>query len=459
MSQALTQALGAMVANPDMDKVPADVLPIIRQGFVDTLACLLSGRQEAVTHAALALAEQRGSAPQSCVLLGSRQLSAMDAAFVNAVSAHALDYDDMALNGHPSVVLVPALLAAGECLDVPDGLLLRAYLVGYEVWAELMLREPDSLHNKGWHPTCVLGTVAAAAAVAHLEGLDAARASHALGIAASMASGLMGNFGSMTKPLHAGWAASHGIEAVRLARLGATASLDVLEGRNGYLAAFSPQGRANCSPWQAAADLRIRYNGLSVKKYPVCYAAHRIIDGVLALRQTHAFQAEQVDHIVATLSDVTARVLHAHAPVTALEAKFSLEFAAAMAACEGAVGLHQVTDAQVQRQDVRDLMARVQAKTVAPGCPVEPGFALHDQVQVILKDGRTLDSGPIRFARGHAQLALSQADLRTKFLGCVPAGDVPAALALLNRLSELGDDPQASLCQELREQRWRVQIA
>jgi 2-methylcitrate dehydratase PrpD len=449
MSAPLTQALGAFVAAPGFDAVPQDVLPTVRNGFIDTLACLLSGRQEPVTRAALALASERSALNQSSVLLGSRKLGAMDAAFVNAVSGHALDYDDMALNGHPSVVLVPALLAAGECTQPSDQLLLRSYLVGYEVWAELMGREPDSLHNKGWHPTSVLGTVAVAAAVAHMEGLSASQASHALGMAASMASGLMGNFGSMTKPLHAGWAASHGIEAVRLARLGVTASGHALEGANGYLAAFSPKGNANRGPWTAPADLRIRHNGLSIKKYPVCYASHRVIDGVLELRRAHGIPASDVLRVVPTLSDINARVLHAHHPQTALEGKFSMEFAAAMALCEGAVGLHQVTDTQVQRDDVQALMQKVHIETVPPGCPVEPGFALHDRVVIELQDGTKLDSGPIRFASGHAQRALSATDIHTKFMGCVASHESGKAQTFLGRLVRLGEDPAASLCHDL----------
>ena len=449
MSVPLTQALGAYVAAPGFDSVAPDVLPLVRNGFIDTLACLLSGRQEPVTLAACELASARGTGVESTVLLGRQKLGAMDAAFINAVSAHALDYDDMALNGHPSVVLVSALLATGQALRASDSQLLRAYLVGYEVWAELMGREPDSLHNKGWHPTSVLGTVGAAAAVAHLEGLPAQKASHALGIAASMASGLMGNFGSMTKPLHAGWAASHGIEAVRLAKLGVTASAHVLEGSNGYLAAFSPQGHANRGPWSPSAELRIRRNGLSIKKYPVCYAAHRVIDGVLALRREHGLVADEVQNITATLSYVTARVLHAHTPQTALEAKFSIEFAAAMAVCEGSVGLHQVTDSQVLREDVQALMRTVNTQTVAPGCPVEPGFALHDRVQIKLKNGRVLDSGPIRFATGHAQQPLPETEIQTKLMGCVAEHERPAAWTLLQRLSSLGANPTASFCTEL----------
>ena len=451
MSQSLTQGLANFVAAPGFNAVPGDILPTIRNGFIDTLACLLSGREETVTLAALRVAGHRGNLPESSVLLGHGRLCAIDAAFVNGVSSHALDYDDMALNGHPSVVLVPALLAAGEACRARDQVLLRAYLVGYEVWAELIGREPDSLHNKGWHPTCVTGTIAVAAAVAHLENLPATQAGHALGIAASLASGLMGNFGSMTKPLHAGWAASHGIEAVRLARAGVTASANILEADTGFLAAFSPRGKVERGSWSPPEDLRFRHNGLSVKKYPVCYAAHRIIDGIIALKQARSFDASQVKAIRPSLSETTARVLHVHQPTTALQAKFSLEFACAMAICEAAVGLPQVTDAQLARADIQALFEKVHIETVPASCPIEPDFAMHDRVRIELNDGSMLDSGPIRFARGHKMLPLSDADIQIKFMGCVRQAEQPAAATLLTRLSALGTLEDGSLCDDLRK--------
>ena len=41
---------------------------------------------------------------------------APEAAWINGTAAHALDYDDVAVRGHPSTVLVPAILAEGEAL-------------------------------------------------------------------------------------------------------------------------------------------------------------------------------------------------------------------------------------------------------------------------------------------------------------------------------------------------------
>ena len=447
---ALTRGLAAFVAAPPFDTAPDDVSPVIRNGFTDTLAALLGGRAEPVTQAALHTVRHRRLDDGATEYVTGLHLDPAAAAFVNGVAAHALDYDDMALNGHPSVVLVPALLAASEPAGASDAALLRAYLVGYEVWAELNAREPDSLHGKGWHPTCVIGTVAAAAAVAHLRGLDAASAGHALGIAASLAGGLMGNFGSMTKPLHAGWAAAHGIEAVQLAEAGVTASADILESPTGFLAAFSPAGRADRGPLVPGGTLQIRSNGLSVKKYPVCYASHRVIDGVIDLRQQHGLRAADIARITATISDVNARVLHSHAPQDALQAKFSLEFACAMALLEGAVGLPEVTDAQVHRADLQTLMTRVAVATVPPGCPVEPSFALNDQIVITLHDGTRFDSGPIRFARGHALLPLSGADLASKFMGCVAPPEHQAAGALLKALQAMGSHSGSGLRDALR---------
>lgn len=450
-SKPLTRGLAEWVTQPPFHQVPEDIQALLRTAFVDTVACMFSGENEPVTQMVLKLVQTRGSLPQVRLLTGQARLSVSDAAFVSAVSAHALDYDDMALNGHPSVVLVPALLAMGEHLGVSDEQLLKSYLVGYEVWAELVGREPDSLHSKGWHPTSVMGTVAVAAAIAHLMGLNAEQSAHALGIASSMSSGLMGNFGSMTKPLHAGWAAEHGVQAAQLASFGVTASADILESKVGLLAALSPKGNADRSEWTPAQSLRIRHNGLSIKKYPVCYAAHRVIDAMLDLKREHGFRASDIRSITPTLSSVTASVLHAHRPQTGLQAKFSIEFACAMAAADGLFGLPQVTDDQVQRTDIQALMERVRAHTVEAGCPIEPGFALHDAVSVELIDGSQLDSGPVRFARGHAKLPLPADDIAAKWQGCL-AHRSHAQPELLDRLQQLGGSSGIALSHWLRAQ-------
>jgi aconitate decarboxylase len=412
----------------------------VQSGFADTIATMLAGRDEPVVRIAQQfVAARQSSAAESSLLLGTRNAASADAALVNGAAGHALDFDDVALGGHPSTVLVPAVLAEGERLDVSGADALRAYLVGYEVWAELFLREPDPYHLKGWHPTAVLGTIGAAAAAAHLNRLSEEQCRNAIAIAASMASGLVANFGTMTKPLHAGRAAAAGIDAVRFAAAGLTAAPDAIEHHAGYLAALSPKGRADReSPaGKLGRELRVLEYGLSIKKYPACYATHRVVDGVLDLARANRLRPQDIEEVRARIGVAQASMLRNHSPKTGLEAKFSLEFAVASALVADKVGLNELTDDFVAQPAVRELMAKVRIATDDSACPIEPAFASHDRVQLVLRDGRTLDSGEIRFARGNAMAPLGDAELRAKFLDCTGRAAGVDGAALYARLTDL----------------------
>lgn len=441
----LTQQIADYIAAPGIDRVPEDAAAIIRSGFIDTIGTMIAGREEpAVQLLRAQLAERRSAAAEATVLLGPDRAYSADAALINGTAAHALDYDDVAIGGHPSTVLVPAILAEGERLGVDGAVAIRAYLIGYEVWGELIARDPDPHHRKGWHPTGVFGTVGAAAALAHLHGLDTGRAAHAVALAGSMAGGLVANFGSMTKPFHAGRAAAAAVEAVRLASRGFTASADAMEHHAGFLGALSPAGRADReSPAALGQRLRILDAGLSIKRYPMCYATHRAIDGMLALTARENLRPEDVAEIAVTVGTTQASMLRNHRPATGLEAKFSLEFAIASALVARRVGLAELTDGFVARPEVQAQFDKLRIATVDTQCPVEPIFALTDRVRVRTTSGRELDSGEIRFPHGNAKDPLALPELREKFLDCAGAAPIDAAavfdrLAGLERARQLG---------------------
>jgi 2-methylcitrate dehydratase PrpD len=337
------------------------------------------------------------------------------------------------------VVLVPALLAEGERLGAPGAELAAAYVAGYEIWAELSLRDADPHHGKGWHPTAVFGAVGAAAAAARLARLDAARTQNAIGIAASMAAGLVANFGSMTKPFQAGRAAQSGVTAARLAAAGITASPDALEHKSGMLAAFSPRGNVRLDGAIAAGrDWHILRLGLNVKRYPVCYCLHRAIDGLLGLKASNGFSVESVKEIQLTIGKLQAEVLRHSRPQTGLDAKFSGEFAAASSVVAGRVGLAELTDDFVRSAPIQSLLPKVRISTVDASDPDEPLFAPSDSVKVTLADGRSLESGPVRYARGHAKNPIGLEELRDKFDDCVGAAlDRTRSAALFERLAGL----------------------
>lgn len=434
----LTAALARFASAPSFAVVPDDVSTIIRNGFIDASATMIAGAPEPVVNIVRQyLGERIAAHGEAAVLFGTGRAMAADAALINGTAAHALDYDDVALGGHPSTVLVPALLAEGEALGASGMQLMQAYLVGYEVWAELIGRDADPHHVKGWHPTAVFGTVAAAAAVACLRHLDFEQARNAIALAGSMAGGLVANFGTMTKPFHAGRAASAGIEAAHLAILGMTAAPDAMEHHAGFLRALSPHGRVDCDrpAGRLGLDLRIRDAGLNIKKYPVCYAVHRVIDGVLDLVKGENLDAAQVDSVHASIGKTQASMLRNHAPASALEAKFSLEFAVASSLVGRGVGRSQLTDDFVRRPDVQEAMRKVSASTLGTACPIEPFLALTDRVVIKLKNGRELDTGEIRFARGSAKLPLSATELQRKFMDC--ASERSDAQSIYDRLASL----------------------
>jgi 2-methylcitrate dehydratase PrpD len=348
-----------------------------------------------------------------------RFASAADAAFVNAVAAHALDFDDTGLDGHPSVILAPVVLAEAQRLGLSWRSAVTAYVAGYEVWAELILRDADKHHGKGWHPTAVFGTVAAAAASAWLRKLPPDGASHALGIAASMAGGLVANFGSMTKPLQVGFAARNGIVAAALAERGVTATGDALESPRGFLAALSPAGHVRLDgPCRAGAPWQILQQGLSIKRYPVCYAAHRIVDAALSLRPQLAQRLGDIQEVVAEIGQWQAAMLRSSVPANALDAKFSGEFAIACALARGHVDLRDLTDDRVNEPDVQQLLRKVRVVPLAERDAKEPLFSPADFLTVRLRDGSALNAQPVRRALGHASRPIGEAELREKFAAC-----------------------------------------
>ena len=441
MPDGLTQWLGKFVSGLEFEALPAGALDVVRAGVTDCVATTLAGRKEQVVQILTDVLEPNSDGGATLYFSGARA-SAPTAACINGTAAHALDYDDVALRGHPSAVIVPALLAEGEALSSSGRDLVTAYVAGYETWAELVDRERGKHHDKGWHPTGIFGPLGAAAACARLRALDVEHTTHALGIAASQAGGLMSNFGTMTKPFHAGRAAQSGLMAARLAASGMTSSADALEHPQGFLSAVSPKGDFDASaPGQGERAWQITTQGLSIKKYPICFAAHRAVDAALELRDAHKIAPEQVDGVVVELSVLAAKLLRNARPQTGLAAKFSIQFAMASALIAGRVGLAELTNAFVKRPDVQALMARVTVETNERYDNETPVQSVFDRVDIVLRSGERVVGEPVHRPLGHPSRPLPASALKNKFLECARVGgaDDDAAARLFGRLQAIDE--------------------
>ncbi len=403
---------------------PADLPDRCREaariGIVDCVGVMIAGAAEQpvrIVSAMVAASTQNDGAPE---VPSGRNLAASDAALVNGVAAHVLDYDDVALAGHPSAVLVPAILAEGWSLDSSGTDVLAAYAAGYEVWAQVAALEPGHFHERGFHPTAVMGALATAAACARLRKLDSTRTAHAIAIAASLASGLVANFGTMTKSLHAGRTAQSGVLAARLADQGFTASLDVLEHQTGFLRAHSPSGTPNIDHGtiDIGKNWRLADLGINVKRYPTCYATHRSIDAMLGLVNEHKLKPDDIKEIRVHTGVTQKLMLRNTNPQTGLEAKFSMEFAMAAALIAGRVGLAELTDEFVSRPEVGATFAKVRCTTTDEVMPGDQPFAPTDRVSVVLASGQVLEHAPVVHAKGSWQQPLSRDELKDKFMDC-----------------------------------------
>lgn len=416
----VTAALAKFVCDTGFEQMPPAVIDAAKRGLLDTLGVAVAGSREPAAAALVRMLQRLGGDAGASAIGTALRTNAPQAALVNGVMAHALDYDDDigAGYGHPSAVLVPAVLALGESLGCTGRDVLAAYVLGVEVWYQIASAMPR-LHPLGWHPTGIFGALGAAAAAAKLLGLDPQRTAIALGLGGSQSAGLIQNLGTMTKPFHAGNAARAGIVSALLAAEGFSASEEVLEGGLGF--AFALGRGCTVDVDRMAANLGAPYAivrpGLNVKRYPCYYSAHKCIDAMLALARAHAIDPAGVESVRCCVPARVTKILFHTAPKTGLEAKFSMQFFMAAALVDRSLGLAQFVDAKLHDPAIRALMPRVRMSAHATVDGGDPPHDHPDTVEVTLRDGRTLHRS-VALAQGHADHPLSRDELREKFMDC-----------------------------------------
>ncbi|HXB47723.1 MAG TPA: MmgE/PrpD family protein [Streptosporangiaceae bacterium] len=311
----------------DLEPTAAD-LALADRSLLDAVAVTLAARDHPVTKIAASLTE----------------------AGRWATAGHVLDFDDLHMPSttHVSAVCVPAALAAGGGA--------RAYLAAAGVMARLGTALGWPHYSAGWHATCTAGAPAAAAGAAVALGLDASQIATALALAVPAAGGLQRAFGTDAKSLQVGFAVEAGLRAATLAADGANADDSVLDAWLPLVGA----GRDVDSSGPAVPD------GLAVKIYPCCYALQRPISALAGLAVATGLDPADVRRIELRTPEASVVPLIHHRPDTGLQAKFSLEYAAAAALLDRYPGFASFTDDAVRRDAARKLTALVET-TLVPG--------------------------------------------------------------------------------------------
>ncbi len=415
---SLTSDIGQFLADVKYEDLPAEVLPMIRDAFTDTVGVVMVGIDEPVTDIVRkALVEPAGS-DKARLCLSAELVSPPNAALLAGAIAHSLDYDDQSMSGHPSAVLVPAILAEAEVLGSDGREMATAYVAGYEVWCELWRRD-RSYHAKGWHPTSVFGVMAAAAAGAVLRRLPAERAAAAVAIAGSYAGGLFSNFGSMMKGFHAGLAARGGLEAARLAAAGMTAGPDAIENSQGFLMAFSTDRTPDLSSEsKLGKEWYLPKHKLLIKLHPTCYFLHRSFNGTVRMLAGRAIDPADVESVEVRMGRGQVTCLVYDRPQTRWEAEFSGQYGIAAAVILGKMGVPELADEVVRRPEMQAFFPKVKLTAVDEYDERDPVFSPTESVTMILRSGEVIESGPIATVPGGADEPLTSDQLWAKFREC-----------------------------------------
>ncbi len=330
---------------------PRDALAMMRLSLVDWCACGIAGAREPDFAGFKASALSAGTG-QAHVFRGGTAPAAT-AALINGTLSHALDYDDthFAHIGHPSVAVLPAVLALADQTGTDFAETLAAATIGVEASILVGIWLGRGHYQVGYHQTATAGAFGATLGAARLLGLPEGQMRHALGLCASMASGIKAQFGTMAKPLNAGLAARSGVEAVLWAAQGMTAAEDGLAGplgfgptHHGVETAVTPgQG-----PWQITT--------ISHKFHACCHGLHAMLE---ALRDAQA-EGTPIESVTISTHPRWMSVCNISSPQTGLAAKFSYGQTAAMALLghdTGAIG--RFTDAITRDSAVVALRDRV----------------------------------------------------------------------------------------------------
>jgi 2-methylcitrate dehydratase PrpD len=412
-----------------------------RTAILDTIGVALAGSVEESVRILNDLADM---GPGRCLILGgARRTHCLDAVLINATAAHALDFDDvnLTMGGHPSVPLVPAILALGEIEGASGGDAITAYVTGFETMARIGRAVHFHHYEKGWHPTATIGIFGTVAAAARILKLDEARTATALGLAVSLAAGVKANFGTMTKPLQVGMSARNGVMAALLARDGFTANPDAFEHDHGFFNVFNGPGTFDVARIMAewADPFDIVATGVELKQFPCCGSTHSAIYCMLDLAREHGLRAAEVTGIEVLTNPRRLPHTNNPEPQTGLEAKFSLPYVVARALTDGGVAFAHFEDDAWFEPPIRRLL-----RLIRTGEHPEMGRETENQfgaeVTVTTGDGRFSARIDHQIGRGPAN-PMSRDELRAKFEDCagraLPAGRIGPAFEMLENLEKM----------------------
>ena len=357
---------------------------------------------------------------------------------------HGLDFDDTHGESvvHTSASAVPTMFIAGLANACSGAEALAAYIIAAECSSRIGAAARGGFHEKGFHPTGVVGAFGSALAAGYLYGLDAEQLHHAQGIVLSQAAGSLQflDDGAWTKRNHPGWASVCGQTAAVMAKHGFSGPHEPYFGRYGLFPLHTNDGREiNERKITDGLGATWEMANIAFKPYPACHMTHAFADAARTLKAQHGFDLAAIERITAHVHPseipvICEPVVNKVHPRNSYDAQFSVNYVIAAALVRDRFGLAELEDDALGDPAIAALCEKT---SYLP----DPDSAYPDYysgaIDIHLRDGTCLHHRE-QMNRGSAENPMSDDDIRDKFLdnACrtIALADAKTALHLIENL-------------------------
>lgn len=417
--KTISGQLAAFALDLTFDAIPERIRERSKYLILDAIGIAYASHGFSYAGVTMAAMTSLGAGDSPVIGYG-RKLSPRDAALVNGVLAHGLDYDDTHSPGviHATVSSLPLALALADSLKASGRDFLTAYVAAMETSTRIASVAKGGFHQVGFHPTGLIGIFGCTLAASRLFGLSREQAEMAQGIALSMAAGSLEFLedGAWTKRMHPGWAASSAIVAATLAKRGFVGPRAAYEGRFGL---FS----SHLGPHMADADLTLATKNLgkswqidevAIKPIPACHFTHAAADAAVALsKMVKPADILSVDVLVPAevIKTVCEPEENKRTPANSYDAQFSIPYIVATGLLRGRFTLDELDDNAIADREVLALARRIHY-AADPASTFPKHYT--GEVIVTLKDGQRLRHRE-GINRGCADRPLSNAEIEAKY--------------------------------------------
>ena len=391
-----TRELARFISETSYGDLSANLRACMRKYFLDAVGCGIYGTTTESGRILSRFIQDQGGSAQSTLWKNDWRGPVGPVALCLGTWMHAFELDDYHSGAklHPGAVVFAAAYPLAEKLSVDGRTFMTACAVGYETMIRASIAADClEVRRRGFHLTGLCGPFGAAAAAAHLMGLNPEQTANALGLAGTQGAGTWAFQcdGSETKRFHAGRAAQSGLMATSLAEGGYTGPKEIFEyGDGGFIRAFS--GCGDPEPLTRSLGEHWEAEGVSFKPYCCCGSTHSTIDAVLALRREHGVAPDDVEEMeILNHSVVKQQCSWRYEPVSSLRAQMNIEYCAAVALTDGEAGPGQFTPERIADPELVSLARRARF-TVDPEIEQLYPKTFPAKVAIRTRDGRELES-------------------------------------------------------------------